>query len=85
VGKSCEEWFETTRSAQGLLHFRDLLGGGVEVGAVELLNGWTQELDLSLRSLPEMEAWMGAFNGNVHSFTSNWRELRTMVENLTRE
>jgi hypothetical protein len=29
-----------------------------------------------------MEAWMGAWNGTVHSFTSNWRELRTVVETL---
>jgi hypothetical protein len=32
-----------------------------------------------------MEAWMGAWNGTVHSFTSNWRELRTIVETLKRE
>jgi hypothetical protein len=32
-----------------------------------------------------MEAWMGAWNGTVHSFTSNWRELRSVVEILKRE
>jgi hypothetical protein len=32
-----------------------------------------------------MEAWMGAWNGAVHSFTSNWGELRTVVETLKRE
>jgi hypothetical protein len=32
-----------------------------------------------------MEAWMGAWNGTVHSFTSNWRELITVVETLKRE
>jgi hypothetical protein len=32
-----------------------------------------------------MEAWMGTWNGTVHSFTSNWRELRTVVETLKRE
>jgi hypothetical protein len=36
-------------------------------------------------SLPRMEAWMGAWDGTVHSFTSNWRELRTVVETLKRE
>jgi hypothetical protein len=36
-------------------------------------------------SLPKMEAWMGAWNVTVHSFTSNWRELRTVVETLNRE
>jgi hypothetical protein len=29
-----------------------------------------------------MESWMGAWNGTVHSFSSNWRELRTVVETL---
>jgi hypothetical protein len=28
---------------------------------------------------------MGALNGAIHSFTSNWRELRTVVETLKRE
>jgi hypothetical protein len=32
-----------------------------------------------------MEAWMGAWNGYVHSFTSDWRELRTVVETLKME
>jgi hypothetical protein len=32
-----------------------------------------------------MEAWMGAWNGTVHSFTSNWISLRTIVETLKRE
>jgi hypothetical protein len=32
-----------------------------------------------------MEDWMGSWNGTVHSFTSNWRELRTVVETLKRE
>jgi hypothetical protein len=32
-----------------------------------------------------MKAWMGAWNGTVQSFTSNWRELRTVVETLKRE
>jgi hypothetical protein len=36
-------------------------------------------------SLPRIEAWMGAWNGTVHSFTSNWRELRAVVETLKRE
>jgi hypothetical protein len=32
-----------------------------------------------------MEAWMGDLDGTIHSFTSNWRELGTVVETLTRE
>jgi hypothetical protein len=35
--------------------------------------------------LLRMDALMGAWNGTVHSFTSNWRELRTVVETLKRE
>jgi hypothetical protein len=36
-------------------------------------------------ALPKMEAWIGAWNGIVHSFTCNWRELITIVETLKRE
>jgi hypothetical protein len=35
--------------------------------------------------LPRMGAWMGDWNGTVHSFTSNWREFRTVVDTLKRE
>jgi hypothetical protein len=35
--------------------------------------------------LPKMEAWMGAWNDAIHGFTSNWRELRTVVDTLKRE
>jgi hypothetical protein len=55
---------------------------GVTVATVELLNGWT---DSRTRALPGMEAWMGAWNRTVHSFTSNWRELMTVVHTLKRE
>jgi hypothetical protein len=34
---------------------------------------------------PNMEAAMGAWNGMVHHFTSNWHELRSIVETLKRE
>ena len=36
-------------------------------------------------SCPAMEAWMGTWRAHVHSFTSNWRELRTLVHTLERE
>jgi hypothetical protein len=39
-------------------------------------------VDSGERDLPRMEAWMGAWNGTVSSFTFNWRELRTVVETL---
>jgi hypothetical protein len=34
---------------------------------------------------PSIESWMGAWNGTVHSFNYNWKELRTVVETLKRE
>ena len=34
---------------------------------------------------PDMEAWMGTWRPQVHSFTSNWKELRTLVHTLERE
>jgi hypothetical protein len=39
-------------------------------------------VDSGKGSLPNMEAWMGAWNGTVDIFTYNWRELRTVVETL---
>jgi hypothetical protein len=42
-------------------------------------------VDSGTGALPEMEAWMGAWNGTVHSFTSNWRELRTVLATLKRD
>jgi hypothetical protein len=39
-------------------------------------------VDSGKGSLPRMEALMGAWNGTVHIFTSNWREIRTVVETL---
>jgi hypothetical protein len=57
--KRFKEWFERTSSAQVLLNFRGHLGGvevGVGVGVVELLSGWTQELEIS-RWTPQ---WGGA-------------------------
>ena len=34
---------------------------------------------------PSMEAWMGTWRPQVHSFSSNWKELRTLVHTLERE
>jgi hypothetical protein len=42
-------------------------------------------VDSGKGSLPNMEASMGAWNGTVRSFTSSWRELRTVVETFKRE
>jgi hypothetical protein len=48
---------------------------------VELLNGGNQGMEPSQR----WKHGRGFCNGTVHSFTSNWRELRTVVETLKRE
>jgi hypothetical protein len=48
-------------------------------------DGTFEWMDSGKGSLPSMEAWMGAWNGTVHSFTSNCKELRTVVETLKRE
>jgi hypothetical protein len=37
--------------------------------------GTFEWVDSGKGALPKMEAWMGAWNGYIHSFTSNWREL----------
>jgi hypothetical protein len=34
---------------------------------------------------PTMDAWMGTWARQVHSFSSNWKELRTLVHTLERE
>jgi len=34
---------------------------------------------------PLMEAWMGTWSPHVHSFSSKWKELRTLVHTLERE
>ena len=34
---------------------------------------------------PTMETWMGTWTPQVHSFSSNWRELRTLVHTLEQE
>lgn len=34
--------------------------------------------------LAELETWMGVWNGVVHHFSSNWKELRTLVISLKR-
>jgi hypothetical protein len=47
--------------------------------------GTFEWVDSAKGVLPKMEAWMGAWNGSINSFTSNWRELRTVVETLKRE
>ena len=34
---------------------------------------------------PTLEAWMGTWTQQVHSFSSNWKELRTLAHTLERE
>jgi hypothetical protein len=58
---------------------------GVAWGLGSGSGGTFEWVDSVNGSLSKMEAWMGAWDGTVHSFTSNWRELRTVVETLMRE
>jgi hypothetical protein len=39
---------------------------------------------LGQTSLPKLEAWMGAWNPCVYRFSSNWKELRTLLWTLER-
>jgi hypothetical protein len=41
-------------------------------------------VDSGKEALPRIETWMGDWNGTVHSFTYNWRELKTVLETLVR-
>jgi hypothetical protein len=61
------------------------LGFAWEDGSGSGSGGTFEWVDSGKGVLPNMEAWMGAWNGAIHSFGSNWRELRTVVETLTRE
>jgi hypothetical protein len=79
VGAGFNERFKRTCPAQGFLYFRGRLGGGSGSG------GTLEWVESGNGALPKMEAWMGPWNGTVHRFTSNWRELRTVVETLKRE
>jgi hypothetical protein len=65
-------------SQQGTLgvSFGDGSGSGTG-GTVQILN---QD-----GTCPTMEVWMGTWRMCVHSFSSNWKELRTLVYTLERE
>jgi hypothetical protein len=67
------------------VHPRDLCTLGVAWGDGSGSGGTFEWVDSGNGALPKMEAWMGVRNGTVHSFTSNWRELGTVMENLKRE
>jgi hypothetical protein len=56
-------------------------GGGSGSGS----GGTFEWVDSEKGVLPKMEAWMRYWNGSIHSFTSNWIELRIVVETLKRE
>ena len=47
--------------------------------------GGTVQILSHTEACPRMEAWMGTWCPLVHSFTSNWKELRTLVHTLERE
>jgi hypothetical protein len=58
---------------------------GDESGSGSGSGGTFEWVDSGNGAFPKMEAWMWACNGTVHSFTSNWRELNTVMEILKME
>jgi hypothetical protein len=93
VDLTSEEWLDLTwwetalqmnlrvqafSSQQGTLgvSFGDGSGSGTG-GTVQILG--------TTGVCPVMEAWMGTWRPKVHSFSSNWKELRTLVHTLERE
>jgi len=67
------------RTATLVAHFGD--GSGTGTG------GTSQTVGTIDRSAPisAMEMWMGRWDEKVHSFSSNWRELKTLELTLRRE
>jgi hypothetical protein len=47
--------------------------------------GGTFEKQGANGTLPTMDLWMGTWNPQVHHFSSNWQEMRTLVQTLERE
>jgi hypothetical protein len=80
-------WWEQalTSGLREQLHPRYFCTLGVARGDGSGIGGTFEWVDSGNGALPKMESWMGDWNGTVHSFTSNWRELRTVVETLKRE
>jgi hypothetical protein len=60
-------------------------GDGSGSGSGSGSGGTFEWVDSGKGVLPKMDSWMGAWNGAIHSFTSNWRNLGTVVETLKRE
>jgi hypothetical protein len=86
LAQSDFSWWEQafTSGLREQVHPRDLCtlgiawGGGSGSGS----GGTSEWVDSGNGALSKMEAGMGDWNGYVHSFTSNWIELRTIVETL---
>jgi hypothetical protein len=89
LAQSDFSWWEQAL-ASGLreqVHPRDLCTLGVAWGdgSGSGSGGTFEWVDSGKGTPPNMESWMGYWNGTVHSFTSSWRELRTVVDTLKRE
>jgi hypothetical protein len=82
-------WWEQALASglRGQVQPRDLCTLGIAWGdgSGSGSGGTFEWVDSGKGFLPKMEAWMGAWNSSIHSFTSNWRELQTVVETLKRE
>jgi hypothetical protein len=82
------EWWEVflkePRTVQAYSSQQGTLGISFGDGSGSGTGGTVQILDRH-GECPNMEAWMGTWSPCVHSFSSNWKELRTLVHTLERE
>jgi hypothetical protein len=93
VELSAAEWLDLEWWAAFLQSPREVLAYSTQQGTLGVsfgdgsgsgLGGTVQILDQD-GECPTMEAWMGTWRPCVHSFSSNWKELRTLVHTLERE
>jgi hypothetical protein len=79
------EWWEsalrTPRPVQAYSTQQGALGVSFGDGSGSETGGTVQVLGRDGKC-PLMEAWMGTWRPHVHSFSSNWKELQTLVHTL---
>lgn len=71
-------------SEQLQLHTLSSLGIAWGDGSGTGAGGTLEWCDPNTGPLPQMDLWMGTWAPTVHRFTSNWRELRTLVASVER-
>jgi hypothetical protein len=82
------DWWESALkldiSVLAYSHHQGTLGVSFGDGSGSGTGGTVQILGRD-GTCPTMEAWMGTWRPQVHSFSSNWKELQTLVHTLERE